>query len=246
MRLQPIITQCKTQILAMVRVPSFSVPIFVYPPLFYLYWGLPEATSTVEANRRMVSFMVYAMLTVAFYQVSGAIAEDRRQSWEPYLWTLPRFHQTRLLGRLISGFLSAVIVTAIIAVMAYILTPVESNPLDWVYLVAILLVGSIPFVFLAVAIGYLLHPKAVSPIASLMFFSLAYAGALWTAPDSLPGWLQPISNYLPTRQWLEVSWTAVFNHHWQDFHWFGLLFYAVAFGSLAVIGVVRNNVLERF
>jgi ABC-2 type transport system permease protein len=246
MRLEPIVLQCKTQILSLVRIPSSAVPIFIFPPLFYLFWGAPDANSPVEANHRMVSFMVYGMLTVAFYQVSGAIAEDRRQSWEPYLWTLPCFHRTRLLGRLISGFLSATIVTATLAIMAYILTPVESGALDWTYLIAILVVGSIPFVLLAVGIGYLLHPKAVSPVASLVFFSLAYAGALWDAPDSLPAWLQPISSYLPTRQWLEVSWTAVFNHHWQDFHWFGLLFYTIAFGLLAIIGIWRNDVLRRY
>lgn len=246
MRLQPVIMQCKTEILTTARIPSFAVPIFVFPSLFYLYFALPAATESAAANERMVSYMIYAMLAVAFYQVSVAIAEDRRQAWEPYLWTLPHFHRNRLLGRLITGFGSAVIGTSAVALLAYALSPVDIDPLDVFLLVVTLILGSVPFVFLAVAIGYLVHPKAVSPVSSLLFFSLAYAGSLWTPPDALPDWLAAISEYLPTRQWAEVSWSAVFDHHWIDFHWFGLLFYSVAFGILAVIGIIRNDVLERY
>lgn len=246
MRLQPVIMQCKTEILTMARVSSFAVPIFVFPPLFYLYFALPAATEPAAANERMVSYMIYAMLAVAFYQVSVAIAEDRRQAWEPYLWTLPRFHRNRLFGRVITGFFSAVIGTSTVALLAYALSPVHTDPLDWVLLVATLIAGSVPFVFLAIAIGYLVHPKAVSPVSSLLFFSLAYAGSLWTPPDELPGWLASVSEFLPTRQWAEVSWSAVFDHHWIDFHWFGLLFYTVVFGLLALIGIVRNDIMRRY
>jgi ABC-2 type transport system permease protein len=246
MRLRPVIVQCKTQFLTMVRIPSFVVPIFVFPPLFYIYFGESAATSPQAANQLMVSYMLYATLAVVFFEMCAAIAEDRRQTWEPYLWTLPNFHRTRLLGRLITGYLSAIISSCVIALLAYALSPVDASAVSWMLLIVMLIVGSVPFVFLAIAIGYLVHPKAVSPVSSLLFFSLAYAGSLWTAPDALPGWLAAISNYLPTRQWAEVSWSAVLTHHWIDFHWLGLLFYTIAFGLLAFIGVVRNNVLERY
>ena len=62
-----------------------------------------------------------------------------------------------------------------------------------------LLVGTVPFAFLGIALGYWAPAEAALPIANLLYLVLAYAGGLWIRPSGLPAAVAAVSPYLPTR-----------------------------------------------
>ena len=136
---------------------------------------------------------------VAFFQFGVGIAAGRATPWESYLRTLPvtpghgwrdvcsppspsaprrRHRRSRRDDRLRGG-------AARLAVRG---------------LVVGLLLGSMPFAFLGIALGYWLSPRAALPVANLLFLPLAIAGSLWARPDDgVPHEADVASQLLPTR-----------------------------------------------
>jgi ABC-2 type transport system permease protein len=231
---------CKSQLLTGLREPSFVVPIVVFPSLFYLFFGLPAASSADEANRVLGSYATYAVLAVMFNQFTAGIAQGRMQVWEDYLRILPASFGHRMAGWLAAGLVIGMVSFLLVAVCAVTLTPVDAGPAQWGFLGLAVLFGSIPMVLLAASFGLWLMPKAAMTIATLVYFLLTYAGGIWASPDELPDWLQSISPFLPTRLWGELAWSSVEAVAWNRAHWLGTLAYGLLFGALAFWGYRRE------
>ncbi|MFW6074513.1 MAG: ABC transporter permease [Chloroflexota bacterium] len=229
-----------------VRAPGYIISLFGFPAVFFLFFGIPEAEDTNTANRLMVSYTLYAVLGAVLNQVVGSIAEDRRETWYPYLNTLPRFQHARIASRVGVALASAAAAALFMIGVASLLTPVSLELHEWFFLSMAILLGFGPFLAMGLAIGYTLSPRSAPIVTSLIFFSLAYSGSLWTSPDSLPGWLRDVSWLIPTRMWAEVAWAATFDYSWASVYWGGLLVYGFVFGVIAILGITKPVRVRNF
>ena len=129
----------------------------------------------------------------------------RATPWETYLRTLPVRAGERLAGRVLSALAFAAATTAIVALVATTVYGAAPPASRFAALVVALLLGSLPFAFLGIALGYWLSPRAALPVANLLFLPLAIAGSLWTRPSAdIPREADVASQLLPTRSWVEI------------------------------------------
>lgn len=224
-----------------IREPSTVVPVLLYPPLFYLFFGLPTVTGEYSANLALASYAIYAFMGSAFTQFTGGVVRGRSASWNMYLRTLPASYSHRLVGWTLAGLVVGLLSFAAVAITAVLTTDVDAGPFQWLFLSFAVLFGSVPMGFAASAFGYWLMPRAAVPLATLVYFSLTYMGGIWTSPDSLPGWLQEVSPYLPTRMWAELAWASIESRAWPLFDLVGLTLYTLIAGFLAVWGYRRDT-----
>lgn len=241
MRPKLALLHCRAQLLQNVRAPGIIVPALIFPAMFFVFFGMSAATDTFSANLVLASYATYAFLGVVFNQFTGGVVEGRTGTWDEYLRTLPVSYSHRMLGWALSGIVIGLLAFALVVVLALILTDVDAGLSDWLFLSLAVLYGSVTMACFASAVGYWFSPKVAAPVASLIYFGLTYAGAIWTAPESLPGWLQEVSPIIPTRMWAELAWSSIQSAPWQTTHWLGLAGYTVLFGSFAVWGYRRDG-----
>ena len=94
---------------------------------------------------------------------------------------------------------------------------------------------------LGIALGYSAPPKAVAPIANLLFIGLSFGGGLFLRPQQLPDFFQPFSRVLPTRQFGELAWSAVLGRDWPVTSWLWAVGYFVVFATAAVYAYRRDE-----
>ena len=234
----------KDQMLQHLRAPGYLVPTLAMPAMFFfLFQGAGE--NTAGNTFTMASYMMWAILAVAFFQFGVGIASERSTPWESFLRTLPLPPLLRLAGRLLAAMVFAVVAAVIVAGVSYLTTPISVAADRWLPLAAALLAGGVTMAFGGIAIGYWFSPKAAQPVATMAWLLLAYLGGLWAAPNNLPSWTENISPYLPTRLWGEITWPAVLGDTasltTSPADWLGLAGYAVLFAALAVWGYRRDE-----
>ena len=240
----------KDQMLQHLRAPGYLIPTLAMPAMFFfLFQGGGE--STVGNTFTMASYMMWAILAVAFFQFGVGIASERSTPWEGFLRTLPLPPLLRLAGRLLAAMFFAVVAAAIVVVVSYLTTPISMAADRWLPLAAALLAGGATMAFAGIAIGYWFSPKAAQPVATMAWLLLAYLGGLWAAPSNLPVWTENIAPYLPTRLWGNITWPAVLGDTTTVTtsltssasltDWLGLAGYAVLFATLAVWGYQRDE-----
>jgi ABC-2 type transport system permease protein len=115
------------------------------------------------------------------------------------------------------------------------------TPSRWAGLAAALLVGTVPFAFLGIALGYWAPARAALPLANLLYLVLAYAGGLWTRPAALPGTVREVSRLLPTRALSDGLVAAVVGKGVDWGAWAALAGFALLFGTVAVAGYRRDE-----
>jgi ABC-2 type transport system permease protein len=225
--------------LELVRFPAYVVPTLLLPTVFFLFF-VPTGPRDA-ATARMATFAGFAVIGVAFFQFGVGIAADRVSPWESYLRTLPVGPAVRLAARLLSAALFAIATAALLVSTALVVSGASLSAGRWAGLAVALLLGTIPFAFLGIGLGYWAPARAALPLANLLYLVLAYAGGLWTRPSGLPAAVRGVSRFLPTRALADGLVTVVVAGSVAWRAWATLSFFSVVFAALAVAGYRRDE-----
>lgn len=238
-----VLLYARIQTLALLRFPTFAIPTVSFPVLLFVLFVVPRAERS-DANVLMASYTAFGFLAVAFFEFGVGTADERTKPWDRYLRTLPARIRVRFAGRLVTALLFAAVPAVLVIALALALTPVSLTAAQWGALAAVLLLGSVPFGLLGIAIGYLVSPQGALPVANVLFFALAFLGGLFTGPGGIPGALEPLAVILPTGQWAALLEAAVADRVVEPWAWLGLVGWTAALGALAVAAYVRDEGLR--
>ncbi len=233
------LVHARLQTVELLRFPGFSVATLGFPSLLFLLFGLPRAGH--DANLLLGSYAAFAVLGVGFFQFGVSVAIERGTPWQLFVRTLPATAASRLAGRVLAALAFAASSSAIVVAVALGTTSASLDTTQWLRLGAALLLGSIPFVLLGLAIAFWASAKSALPVANILYMLLAYAGGLWTGPQDLPHAIRALSPYTPTRQWGDVLWPAVAGGAWRASHWLALAAYGAVFTLVAAWGYRRDE-----
>ena len=225
--------------LELLRFPAYVVPTLLLPTVFFLLFLSPGPR--VAETARMATFAGFAVIGVAFFQFGVGIAADRISPWESYLRTLPVGAGVRLAGRLLSAAVFALAAATLLVATAVAVGGASLTLWRWAGLALALLVGTVPFAFLGIALGYWAPARAALPLANLLYLLLAYAGGLWTRPVDLPESVREVSRFLPTRALSDGLVAAVVGRGIDWSAWASLTGFALVFGAVAVAGYRRDE-----
>jgi ABC-2 type transport system permease protein len=233
------VAHARAMTLELARHPAYVVPTLAFPVAFFLFFV--GSASADGPERRMATFAGFAAIGVAFFQFGVGIAVERSSAWESYLRTLPAGAGIRLVARVGSAAVFAVAAAAGVIGVALATTDVSLPPARWLELAAALLVGTVPFALLGIAIGYWAPPRGALPIANLLYLASSYAGGLWFRPGSLPHVVARLSPLLPTRALAEVLAAPAAGTATPWRAWCALAAFTAAFCALAAWGYRRDE-----
>lgn len=200
--MQLALVHARFQFLETLRIPILIIGNGVFPALILLFFVVPiEAVRTdpVASTAAVAQLAVFAVMSTCLFIFGVGVAEDRALPWDGYVRTLPAGPGPRLAGRLLNGLTFALLGLIPMLVIASLFTAATVTPGQFLGGVAVLIIGAAPFLFAGLAIGYSLPVKAALAAAQLLLFPLAFGGGLFLPPETFPGWLDGISQVLPTR-----------------------------------------------
>jgi ABC-2 type transport system permease protein len=234
-----LLVHARAMTVELARYPAYVVPTLILPSVFFLFFVAPG--SAQGATARMATFAAFAVIGVAFFQFGVGIAVDRGQPWEAFLRTLPVGSLVRLGARLLSAALFSCAAAGLLIGTALSLTDASLDGRRWIALAVALLLGSVPFALLGIALGYWVPARGALPIANLLYLVLSYAGGLWIRPAGLPDVVQGISPYLPTRALADALVATALGTGLRVGSCLSLTAFALLFAWLAAAGYRRDE-----
>jgi ABC-2 type transport system permease protein len=126
---------------------------------------------------------------------------------------------------------------------AYVAGGVRLDALEWFTLAYRVLLGSIPFIALGFAIGYLAGPNSAIAVINLIYLPTAFASGLFFPKQLLPQIIQNISPYLPLYRFGQLGWDAVGAPTSDNLttDWLYLAGYGIAFFGIALWAYRREE-----
>lgn len=205
------VLEARYEFLRLLRTPSFSLPCLLFPPVFYLLFGvlLGGKGGPAAATYMLAGYSVFGVMGVALFGFGVTVAMDREQGLLTLKRAQPMPPGAYLVAKMAMAVLFAAIILALLAVLAIGVAGVHLPALQWLALVATCLVGVLPFSALGLWLGTLVSGRGAPALINLVYLPMAFLSGLWVPLTMLPGFLQTAAPAWPAYHLARIAQKAV-------------------------------------
>jgi ABC-2 type transport system permease protein len=209
-----LLMQTRSELLMRWRVPAFSVTNLALPIVFFTFFGLPvahirRADGVSIGAYLLASFGAYAVGQVMIYGFGIGVANERAMKIDRLMRASPLPPLVFMLAKVLTALVFALLALLVLVGYGAVVGGIHEPLPVWAMVIARLLAGSLPFIALGFAIGYLSGPHAAPAVANLIYLPLAFASGLFVPVGQLPGFVQAIAPFLPSYHYAQLAWSAL-------------------------------------
>lgn len=176
---------------------SILMPVGFFT-LFVSMFGDQPAGEIPAGTRMIASFGTFGVLAVTLMNPGIGVAQDREIGWLRAKLVSAVPVPVTLAGKVIAALPYAVGVLLAMTVAAWLTGTLQISPVDLVRVYGVLLVGSLPFALLGMAVGFQAGPNASAAILNAILMPAAVVSGLWMPLEILPDFFETIAHFLPT------------------------------------------------
>jgi len=190
------------QVLETIRIPVAVIGNMLFPALAMFFFIVPQPTvagDPVAATAAAGQLAMFAVMSTCLFSFGLGAAEDRATPFEPYVRTLPAGPVPRMIGRMLTGGVFALLGLIPLVLIAWLFTDAAVTPRQTLLSLLVIIGVALPFLGLGLGIGYSMSPKAAIAVVQVVLFPMAFAGGLFMPPEAFPHWLDGFSQALPSR-----------------------------------------------
>ncbi len=199
--------EARYEFLRLLRTPSFSLPCLLFPPVFYLLFGvlLGSKGGSVAAQYMLAGYSVFGVMGVALFGFGVTVAMDREQGLLTLKRAQPMPPGAYMVAKMAMAVLFAAIILVLLALLAVGVAGVRLSALQWLALVATCLVGVLPFSALGLWLGTLVSGRGAPALINLVYLPMAFLSGLWVPLNMLPSVLQTAAPAWPAYHLAQIA-----------------------------------------
>jgi ABC-2 type transport system permease protein len=193
--------EIRDELYAVIRDPvaalfSVAMPVGMFA-VFAALFGTAGDGPVSGATRMLATFGAFGVISVALTPGIG-IAEDRERGWLRVKRVSPVPVRTTLAAKVVASLPVAFGVYAAMSLTAWAMGLFDTDVLTWLRIGGLLLLGSLPFALLSVAVGFAARGRSAPAVTNAVFLPMAIGGGLWVPLEALPAFVQDLAVWLPT------------------------------------------------
>jgi len=236
--------ESRYDLLSLWRTPAFFLPAMLFPLVFYIFFGIVFNFSTAQAEYLLVSYACFGMMGPALFNYATAVASDRAHGW----LTLKRVSPMPLSAYVVAKFFSSLVFAACIALLLFITAAVFADVQlwlwQWIMLLIVLLIGTLPFALIGLFMGLCLSDKAAPAVVNLVYLPMAFLSGLWVPIQFLPDTVSYIAYALPSYHYAQLAHAVIGTSQGQSL-WLNVLYLVAFCGAMLAVIYWRYQRLSR-
>ena len=243
-----VLRQARAEFLKLWRVPAFSATSLGLPVIFYAFFGITHSHDRIQGAVTFGEYFVasmgaYAISNVMVFSFGIGVANERGQKMDLLMRASPLPPAAYLAAKVLNALLFGLIALFVLLVFARVTNAVSIGPVEATGLAGRLLAGSLPFVAIGFAFGYLAGPNSAVAVVNLVYLPTAFASGIFIPVSQLPDWISKLSPYLPLYRYVDIAWQAVGFHTQEKLatDWVYLAGFTVVFFALALWAYRRDT-----
>ena len=211
-RLRTYCLETRAEFLRVWRTPGFVLPTLMFPAMFYLFFGVLLAHGHEGQQQSL-----YALAGLGSFGVIGpglfgfgvGFALDRGLGWLQLKRATPMPGYAYLTAKVAMAMLFSFIIAMLLFAMAGFLAHVALQRGQWLMLMVTLVLGSVPFCAMGLAIGAWCKPQSAPAVVNLIFLPMSFLSGLWMPLQFLPAFMQKLATIFPAYHLGRLAYTAV-------------------------------------
>ncbi|WP_295915166.1 ABC transporter permease [uncultured Xanthomonas sp.] len=231
-----LLREIRYEVLRWLRTPSFALPTLLFPPLFYLLFGVLLNHGRHDAAvYLMASYSVFGVMAPALFGFGVGLALDRERGLLALKRAMPVPPLALLLARTALAMAFALVIGILLQALAALLGGVMLTPAQRIGLLLVDVLGTLPFCAIGLALGAYAGGSGAPALVNLIYLPMAFLSGLWIPLQLLPAWLTTLAPLWPSYHLGQMALRVVGqgDGHGSAGHVIALLAVTVVFYALA-------------
>lgn len=182
------------------RTPMMAIPTLAFPLVFYVLFALvlPGKWGSVDrAAYLLATYGVFGVIGPALFGFGVGLAIERQNGWLEMKRVSPMPMGAYFFSKIVMGLTFGLLVVLLLSTAAVFGGGVEISVLTWLKLVAVLLLGTLPFCAIGLFIGSLVRGQAAVAIVNLVYLPMSVLSGLWMPLFAFPVVMQKLAVIWP-------------------------------------------------
>ena len=239
--------EVKYEFLKALRLPAYSLPTLLFPVFFYLFFGVmfgAKQTGAVNmATYLIATYGAFGVIGAALFGFGVSVAVERGQGWLEVKRTTPMPIAAYFVSKLAMAMIFSAIIVVLLFVMGMTVGDVSMPLAMMARLFVVLVLGSVTFCALGLALGFFAGPNSAAPLVNLIYLPVAFLSGLWVPIVFLPKSIQGIALWLPPYHFSQLALRTIGASRGEPLalHLGAMLAATLLFGAIAYIGYRRDE-----
>lgn len=242
-----LIKEAKYEFLKNLRLPMYSFATIGFPVMFYILFGIVMGHQPMPgmnmASYLIASYGTFGVMGASLYGTGAGLASERGMGWLQVKRASPMPPFAYFAGKIVMSMIFSTIVVLVLLALGMTLGGVRMPAVSLLTLIVVLVVGSLPFCALGLAIGYLVGPNSASATINLIYLPMSFCSGLWVPFMFLPKALQKFAHLLPSYHLSQIALGIIGSDRGEGMssHWEALIAFTLICLGLAWIGYQRDE-----
>ena len=240
------VRETRYEFVRLLRTRSFSFSVVGFPVVFYLFFGIvmnrgQHIGAISVAKYVLASYAVFGMVGAALFGIGVGLAADLAAGWLDLKRASPMPPLAYVLAKCCSAVFFGVLIVTLLAVMGITLGNVSLTWAEYARMVALTVVGVVPFVCMGLALALLVPFSSAPGITNMIYLPMSFCGGLWVPLMFLPHFMQSIAVLMPTYHLGQLM-LGAFGYASTGStlsHWYGLLGFTLLMLGIAAAALRR-------
>jgi ABC-2 type transport system permease protein len=240
--------EAKYEFLKNLRLRAYTTSLLSFPLMFYVLFGLVlNSNESIGATRvptyLMATYGTFGVMGASLFGTAAGLASDRGLGWLQVKRASPMPPFAYFFAKVVVSMIFSTVIVLLLFALGIIFGHVRMPWLDFTRLLGTLVVGSLPFSAMGMAIGYFAGPNSAPTMINLIYLPMSVCSGLWVPFMFLPKIIKQIALALPPYHLSQLALGVVGagTHESIATHWEVLAAFTMICLGIARIGFQRDQ-----
>ena len=240
--------EAKYEFLKNLRLRVYTASVLSFPIMFYVLFGLVLNSKEAIAGTAVPTYLLatygtFGVMGASLFGSAAGLASDRGLGWLQVKRASPMPPFAYFAAKVITSMIFSAIIVLLLFLLGFTLGGVRMPLANLAKLMGTLVIGSLPFSAMGLAVGYFAGPNSAPPTINLIYLPMSFCSGLWIPFMFLPKVVRTIALALPSYHLSQLALGIVGagRHESNATHWEVLAAFTMICLGVARIGFQRDQ-----
>lgn len=240
--------EIKYEFLKNLRLRLYTASVLSFPIMFYILFGLVMNSGHTIGATSVPTYLIatygtWGVMGASLFGTAAGLASDRGLGWLQVKRASPMPPFAYFVAKVVVSMAFSAIVLLSLFALGITLGGVRMSFAGFGELLATLVLGSIPFSAMGLALGYFAGPNSAPPTINLIYLPMSFCSGLWWPIMFLPKIMQKIALAMPPYHLAQLALGVVGAGTRESVvvHWEVLIAFTMICFGVARIGFQRDQ-----
>jgi len=194
--------EAQYEFLKNLRMRMYTASLLSFPIMFYVLFGLVLNRNESLAGAHVPTYLIatygtFGVMGASLFGTAAGLASDRGLGWLQVKRASPMPPFAYFAAKVVASMIFSTVIVLALFALGFAFGGVRMPVGEFAGLLTTLVVGSLPFSAMGLAVGYFAGPNSAPGVINLIYLPMSFCSGLWVPFMFLPKVVRTIALFLP-------------------------------------------------